>query len=63
MEAGSTIKILSADIQGFLAEYKPQQAVVINEPSPKVRKLCRRTKNRETTKKRSFCNDLVGKKH
>ena len=65
---GSSInhKNLPVDIQRFLAKYKPQQAVVIEESSPKVRKrcqLCGRTKNRVTTKKWSSSNDFVCKEH
>ena len=33
-------KILPADIQDFLAKYKPQRAVVIDEPSLKVCNSC-----------------------
>ena len=62
MEARSTTKNLPADIQGVLAKYKPQQAVDIYEPSPKVCKGCqlrKRTKNRVTTKKCSSCHEFV----
>ena len=48
MEARSNIKNLPAYIQGFLAKYKPQQAVVIDEPSPKVRKRCQLAEGQRT---------------
>ena len=41
------MKNLSADIQGFLAKHKPQQAVFIDEPSPKLVNFVSSAKDKE----------------